>query len=194
MKGFAPARRQPDIFPQLLMAMSLAFWLMVGTVAAQPSAHNLSKQVAHSGKAGPETKEKIDEAFKTFEELLAITRDADSMNGHLRVRLESWRNAQEAWEKASAALPSPLKSLQRCAASLAVARGMIEQADNLFRQARACSDPMQGADLLIQHQRLIKQAGGRLQRAERCYLTARNAYLKGRKVDAHSQVRIFGEP
>lgn len=196
-KSFARARRQQDlyIFPRLTMAASLALWLITNAVGAPPRPTASSKpQAAQSPNANPDEQDQINQTFKAFEELLTITKDADSMNGHLRVRMESWRKAQEAWEKASAALPSPLKSLKRCAVPLAVARGMIEQADNLFLQARACSDPMQGADLLIQHQRLLKQAEGRLQRAERCYLTARNAYLKGRKVDAHSQVRTSGEP
>ena len=195
-KMFAPARRQRAIlnFVRLVVAINLALWLMPGTVAAQQSAYALRRQVVHSGKAEPEAQEKIDEAFKAFEELLAITRDADAMNGHLRVRLESWRNAQEAWETSSAGLPSPIKSLKRCAVPLAVARGMIERADNLFRQALDCLDPMQGAELLAQHERLLKQAEGRLQRAERCYRALRTAYLKSRKLGAHSHVRISGEP
>jgi tetratricopeptide (TPR) repeat protein len=134
-----------------------------------------------SDRADPEAQEKIDAAFKAFERLLDISKRADAMNYHFRVRQASWHEAQEAWEKSSAALPTPVKALKRCAIPLFTARKMIEQADNLFRQARDNSDPMKGAELLVQHQRLLKQAEGRLQRAERCYLTTWKAYLKAER-------------
>src|SRR5690242_12244555 len=105
MKGFAPARRQLDIFLQLLMAMSLAFWSMLSTVAAQPSSHTLKRPAVQSDRADPEAQEKIDAAFKAFERLLDISKRADAMNYHFRVRQASWHEAQEAWEKSSAALP-----------------------------------------------------------------------------------------
>ncbi|HKQ07019.1 MAG TPA: hypothetical protein VJ464_17955 [Blastocatellia bacterium] len=195
-KSFAPARRQQDlyIFPRLAMAASLALWLIPNAAGAPPPAANPEPQAAQSPNANPDEQDQINQTFKAFEGLLTITKDADSMNGHLRVRLESWREAQAAWEKAYAALPSSLKSLKRCAVPLAAARGMIERADNLFRQARASSDAMRGADLLIRHQKLLKQAEDRLQRAERCYRALRTAYLKSGKIGIHSQVRMAGEP
>lgn len=194
MKGFAPAPRQPDILPRLLMAMSLAFWLMLGPVAAQPPAHTLKRPAVQSDRADLEAQEKIDAAFKAFEGLLDISKRADAMNDHFRVRQASWHEAQEAWEKSSATLPPPVKALKRCAIPLFAARKMIERADSLFRQARDSSDPMRGSELLVRHQRLLTQAEDRLQQAERCYLTTRNAYLKGRKAEAPSQVRTFGRP
>ena len=192
---FAPARRQQDIrLSRLIAVTGLAFWLMPGAAATQQSAYILRRQVVHGNKAEPEALEKIDEAFEAFEELLANTRAADAMNGHWRVTQESWRHAQEAWEKSSAALPSPIKGLKRCAVPLATAREMIERADNLFRQARGCSDPMRGAELLAQHERLLKQAEGRLKRAAHCYRAVQNTYLKGRKVGTHPHVRVSGQP
>lgn len=196
-KNFAQARRQQDlyIFPRLAMAVSLALWLTLGAVGAQqrPTA-SFKPRAAQSRKANPEAQDQINQAFDAFEDLLTITKGADAMNYHSRVRLESWRNAQEAWETSLVSLPPPLKSLKRCAVPLATAREMIERADNLFRQAWDSPDPLRGADLLAQHERLLKQAEGRLQRAERCYRAVRNAYLKGRKIGARSPVRISGEP
>src|SRR6185369_10006178 len=111
-----------------------------------------------SRKASPEAQDQINQALEAFEELLTITKNADAMSAHLRVRLESWREAQEAWQTSSVALPSPIKDLKRCAIPLATARKMIERADNLFRQAQESLDPMRAAELLAQHERLLKQA------------------------------------
>jgi hypothetical protein len=153
---------------------------MLGAVAAQQRSAALFKgQVVQSGEADPEAQQKVDEAFKAFEELLAVSKSAAAMNSHRQVRLASWRNAQAAWEKSSAAPPTPVQRLKRCAVPLATARGMIERADNLFLQARDSSDPMRAVELLEQHKKLLKQAEGPLKRAERCHRAARDAYLKG---------------
>ena len=177
------------------LAAALALWLMPGAAGArQPSAAIFTRQVLRSRKADPEAREKIDEAFKAFEELLAVSKDADAMGSHWRVRQESWRNAQGAWEKSSATPPPPVKSLKRCAVPLGAARGMIERADDLFRRARDGSDALRAARLLGQHERLLKQAEGPLERAESCYRAVRGAYLKGRKADGRSRLKASGRP
>ncbi|PYS77313.1 MAG: hypothetical protein DMF66_10325 [Acidobacteria bacterium] len=183
------------IFVAFTLLAALALWLMPGaTSARQASAGIFTRQVLQSRKADPEAREKIDEAFKAFEELLAVSKDADAMGSHWRVRQESWRNAQGAWEKSSATPPPPVKSLKRCAVPLGTARGMIERADNLFRQARDSSDTLRAAQLLGQHERLLKQAEGPLERAESCHRAVRNAYLKGRKADDRSHLKVSGRP
>jgi len=195
-KGFAPARgrRGIRVYARLLMRAGLALWLMLGAVAAQRRSATLFQgQVVQSGKADPEAQEKIDEAFKAFEELLAVSKGAAAMNSHWRVTLASWRNAQAAWEQSSTALPTPVQGLKRCAAPLATARGMIERADTLFLQARDSSDPMRAVELLGQHKKLLKQADDPLKRAERCYRAVRNAYLKGKKLDDRSPVKLSGK-
>jgi hypothetical protein len=178
-----------------LLAAALALWLMPGASGAQQSPTGIFKrQVLQSRKADPEAQEKIVEAFKAFEELLAVSRNADAMGSHWQVRQESWRNALEAWAESSATLPPPVKSLKRCAVPLGTARGMIERADKLFRQARDSSDPLRAAQLLAQHERLLNQAEGPLKRAESCYRAARSAYLNGRKMDDRSHLKVSGRP
>lgn len=180
------------MYAGLIVSVGLALWLMLGAVGAQQqSAGIFMGQVAQSRKADLEAQSRINEALKAFDELLAVTKSAAARNSHWRVRLESWDNALEAWRKASAALPTPVRRLKRCAVPLATARGMIERADDLFNQGRNISDPFRAVQLLERHKRLLKQAEGPLKRAERCYLAVRNGYLKGRKVVDHSQVKVF---
>ena len=171
----------------LLLPACLALWAM-------PHADGTTRQISESHKADPEAREKIVEAFEAFEELLAVSRNADAMGSHWQVRQESWRDAQEAWERSSATLPPPVKSLKRCAVPLVAARGMIERADDLFRQARESSDPFGAARMLAQHERFLKQAEGSLQRAERCYRAVRKSYPGGRKADGRSRGKTSGGP
>lgn len=122
------------------------------------------------------------EALDAFERLLKITRGADAMGSHWQVREESWREALETWERASSSLPARVRGLKRCAVPLVTARRMIERADALFRQARGTTDAFGAAELLARHERLLKQADARLLRAERCYGSVRDGYLKGARV------------
>jgi hypothetical protein len=193
--AFAGGGRRARVCAGLLLPAGLALWLMPRAGGAQqPSAASPVRQVSESRKADPEAREKIVEAFEAFEELLTVSRNADAMGSHWQVRQESWRDAQEAWERSSATLPPPVKSLKRCAVPLVAARGMIERADNLFRQARESSDPFGAAQMLAQHERLLKQAEGPLQRAARCYRAARKGYSEGRKVDGHSHGKPPARP
>jgi hypothetical protein len=138
-------------------------------------------RVSEGREADATSRGKVDEALGAFGHLLAVSRGADSMGTHWRVAHESWRGAQEAWEKSSATLPPPVKGLRRCAVPLAAARGMIERADDLFRQSKESPDPFDAAQMLARHERLLRQAQSPLRRAERCYRAVRNASLKGRK-------------
>lgn len=166
------------MYTRLIMSVGLTLCLMPGAVGAQ------------SRKADLEMQNRIDEALTAFDELLAITKSAAAPNSHWRVRLPSWSDALEAWRKASAALPAPIRRLKRCAAPLATARGMIERADALFNQGRNSSDPFRAAQLLEQHKRLLKRAEGQLKRAEHCRRAGRNGYPKDGKVVDPSQIRM----
>jgi hypothetical protein len=194
-KRFAPVggQRRAWVFAGLLLPAALAIWLMSGTVGAQqPLAVNFTRQLTRGPE--PEARERMDEALKAFERLLAVSRGADAMGSHWQVRQESWRDAQEAWEESSASLPPPVKRLKRCAVPLGAARGMIERADDLFRQARDRPDPFDAAQMLAQHERLLKHAEGQLQRAERCYLTVRKSYPGGRKANGRSHGKPPARP
>jgi hypothetical protein len=171
------------MYIKLLVSVGLTLWLMPGAVGAQGHA-------ARSRKADLEAQNRVDEALRAFDELLAVTKSAAAPSSHWRVRLASWSDALEAWRKASAALPTPIRRLKRCALPLATARGMIERADALFNQGRNSSDPFRAAQLLEQHKRLLKKAEGPLKRAEHCRRDGRNGYLKDRKVVDLSQIRM----
>ena len=177
----------------ILTSFGMTLWLVLASVGAQHrSADILKRQVAQSREADLEARDRIDEALNAFDELLAVTRSAAAPNSHWRVRLASWGDALEAWRKASAALPTPIRRLKRCAVPLATARGMIERADALFNQGRNSSDPFRAAQLLERHKKLLKQAEGPLKRAERCYSAGRDSYLKGRKAIDRSQFKTSG--
>ena len=184
--AFAGGQRLARVCAGLLLTAGLALGLTARAACA--------RQVAESRKADPETREKIAEALEAFGELLAVSRNADAIGSHHQVREESWRDAQAAWERSSATLPPPVKSLKRCAVPLAAARGMIERADDLFRRARDNSNPFDAARMLAQHERLLKQAEGRLQRAERCYGAVRKGYSEGREVDSRSHGKMSVGP
>lgn len=154
---------------RLLILTGLALLMLVTAGAEQPSLEFLKQEVVQNRKTDSETKQWINEALKAFEELLEVSKNAAAMNSHWRVRLESWRNAQEDWEKAEQMLPAPIKRLKHCAVPLGTARKRIEHADNLFNRARDNKDTLKAAKLLDHHQSLLKQAQGPLRRAERCY-------------------------
>ena len=148
--------------------------LLAVAIVLSPAPHAVgARQVSESRKDDVGARAKIVEALEAFERLLAVSRGADAMGSHQQVREEPWRDAQEAWEKASATLPPPLKGLKRCAVPLGSARGMIERADSLFRQARETPDPFDAARMLARHERFLKQADVSLRRAGRCYLAVR---------------------
>jgi hypothetical protein len=192
-KRFAPVggQRRARVFAGLLLPAGLAIWLMPGTVGAQqPLAANFTWQLTRA--AEPEARARMDEALKAFERLLVVSRGADAMGSHWQVRQETWRDAQEAWEESSATLPPPVKRLKRCAVPLGAARGMIERADDLFRQAQDRSDPFDAARMLAQHERLLKQAGDALRRAERCSRAVRDDYLKMRDVNGRPHGKTPG--
>ena len=184
-KRFACAggQRLARVCAGLLLTAGLALWLTARAGEAQQTTT-----------ADPEAREKIVEALGAFEELLAVSRNADAMGTHQQVRQESWRDAQAAWERSSATLPPPVKGLKRCAVPLDAARGMIERADDLFRRARENSDPFDAARMLAQHERRLKQAEGRLRRAERCYRAVRRGYTEGGKADGRSHGKTAGGP
>jgi hypothetical protein len=93
------------------------------------------------------------------------------------VELASWRDAQAAWEKASAALPAPVRDLTRCGLPLQKARGLIEQSQQLFLQAAANPSDPKAMEIFSEHHELQKQALGPLKQAEDCYRAALNASL-----------------
>ena len=178
-RRFASAcgRRRARVCAGLLLLACLILWLMPRAGGAQsPSSGSPARQTSQSRKADTGAREKIVEALEAFGELLAVSRSADAMGSHWQVRQQPWRDAQEAWERSSATLPPSVKGLRRCAVPLVAARGMIERADNLFRQARETSDPFGAARMLAQHERLLKRAEVSLRRAERCYLAVRRLH------------------
>lgn len=136
------------------------------------------EEIAQNREADSEDQNRINEAFKVFEELLAVTQNAAAPNSHWRVGLTSWRDAQEAWEKTSANLLAPVLGLKHCAPPLRKARELIEQADNLFLLARDIADPMRAVGLLQEHENLQTQAKDLLKLAEQDYRAALNAHLK----------------
>lgn len=172
-------RRGNRVYARLLMLAGLSLELMLGAGGAQQPVYIFKSQVVQTRKADAAMDNEINEVFKAFEELLAVSKSAGAPNSHWRVREASWRRAQEAWDKASASLPTPVQGLNRCAIPLNTARRLIEQADDLFLHARDNPDPMKAVELLDQHKKLLKQAKGPLKRAERCFRATRNAFLKG---------------
>jgi len=122
----------------------------------------------------PELENQINDAFQTFEELLAVTQSEAAPNSHWRVKLESWRSAQGAWEKASTTPIAAVQDLKRCAVQINIAREMVEHADHLFLQVRDGSDPARAFELIQKHKELQQQATDLLREAENCYRAARN--------------------
>src|SRR5262249_40992027 len=167
------------MYARLLVSAGLALWLLPDTVGAQQQSVDLCKgQVVQSCQADPEVQNQTHEAFKAFAELLAVSQSAAAPGSHWRVRLASWRGVQGAWEKASAPLLTPVQGLQQGALSLRTARKLIEQADDLFLQARESSDSTRAAELLVEHEKLQEQAEGLVRQAQDDYRAARNTSLK----------------
>jgi len=146
-------------------------------VSAQPRpAELVTGEVVQGREADPEARPQIDEVFEAFGELLAVSQRAAAPDSHYRVTLASWRDAQAAWERASAALPALVQGLQRCWPPLQRARSLVEQAHQLFLQVAADTSNPKAVELLLEHKDLQKQAEGPLQEAEACYRAAWNAY------------------
>lgn len=113
------------------------------------------------------------QAVIPFEDLLRVSESAAALNSHWRVELDSWHRAEKSWDSASASLPVSARGLSTCAAPLRVARGKLEEADELFRRAAAVSDPSTAAELLTEHENLQQQARAGLQKSEQCYTVLR---------------------
>lgn len=173
------ARRQRGLrlWARFLAPTTLALWLALGAVSAQPRPAALVTGEGVQGReADPVVQNSIDEGLRAFEDLLAVSRSAAARYSHRQVELASWRGALAAWEKASAALPAPAQGLQRCWPPLQKARSLVEQAHQLFLQAAADTSNPRALELLLEHEDLRKQAEGPLQEAEACYRAARDAY------------------
>lgn len=163
----------------------------IGPERSALSASLLYGQVVQSRDSESEEQNPINEAFKVFEDLLAVSQSAVAPNSHWRVGLASWRDAQEAWEKTSAAPFAPVRDLKHCAVPLRRARRLIERADNLFLLARDISDPLRAVDLLRKHEKLQAQAKDLLKLAEQDFRAARNVYLKrGETVPLNSGLAV----
>jgi len=176
--NFVRARRQRGLWlwARFLAPTTLALWLALGAVSAQPRPAELfAGEVVQGREADPEARPQTDEVFQAFGELLAVSQRAAATNSHYRVTLTSWRDAQAAWERASAALAAPAQGLRRCVLPLQKARGLVEQAHQLFDRARE-SFGSRAIELLLEHEELQKQAEGPLQESEACYRAAWNAY------------------
>lgn len=116
---------------------------------------------------------RTEDAFRTFADVLMISRSAAAPNAHWRVELAGWGDAQAAWERIAPALPSPARGLQRCWPPLRKARDLIERANRLFLDARDHAGH-RGLEILAVHDNLIRQAEGPLRDAEQCEWAARD--------------------
>jgi len=177
-KACTPACRHRGIRvgARLLAPTGLALWLALDAVSAQQwPPERFEGEVVQGRQADPEMQTKIDEAFRVFGELLAVSQSAAAPDSHWRVTLTSWRDAQAAWEHAAATLPASVEGLKRCALPLQKARGLIEQVHRLFLRARD-NFGSRAVELLLEHEELRKQAEGPLEEAEECYRAAWNTY------------------
>jgi len=158
------------VWKRFFLLTSLALGLALGSVSAQPRRAELG-----TGQ-GVHVQDRIDEAFRVFGNLLAVSQKAAEPGTHWRVELASWRDAQAAWDGALATLPAPDPGLTGCALPVHKARVLIEQAHALFVRVRDGAEP-RALELLLEHRALHEQAGGPLREAEHCYRAAWNAYL-----------------
>jgi hypothetical protein len=176
----SPLSSSAFLCARAFLAVAFGLCLIPAAPGAQRSRDGSERNDARNATIDPEAREKIDDAFRAFEELLAITKGASAMGTHARVRLDSWRSAQETWERASAQLPASFRALKCCALALGTARGFIEQADALFLRARDDPDAVNALRLLAEHKRLLARAQLPLKRADRSFRAARSAYVDGR--------------
>jgi hypothetical protein len=175
---FVPAHRHTSIRMKIrLFVTCLILWLMIGAVGVQyQSAKSFSGHIVHADNGNADLQQCINEAFNAFEELLTVCQRAAAPNSHWQVQLSSWSQSQQAWEKASASLPSSSQELKHCALPLLDARGLLEKADRLFLQAQQSSDPTTAVQLIEEHEKSQEQARRLLKQAEGDYQLARNRY------------------